>query len=156
MSSFNEKFKIYFFHSINNKVCSFILLSSILLNGYTSLFIHVFVQGHLGYFKFSAILSRTAINMNVQIFGKEFSIYYGKYLGVLVFLFIKFLSSYPSFQEFPLGIHSSAQNSTTFVYNGQKSSLETFFFRVIKLGKNMLSSQNPSLNTTTDKQLLPQ
>lgn len=46
-------------------VCSFLLLSRILLNEYSIVYSHV--NGHVGCFQFSAIMNKTTMNIIVKI-----------------------------------------------------------------------------------------
>ena len=46
----------------------FLALDNIPLSGYTSLFIHSPLEGHLGDFQVLAIMDKAAINIYVQVF----------------------------------------------------------------------------------------
>ena len=63
-------------------VCSFVLLSSIPLYEYTSLFIHFPDEGHLGCSQV-LVTHKANVNIHVQVFYEQKSSFpLGKYLGV--------------------------------------------------------------------------
>ena len=46
----------------------FLVLNNVKLSGHTSLFIHPFTEGLLGYFHLRAIMIKIATNIHVQMF----------------------------------------------------------------------------------------
>ena len=49
-------------------VFSFLWLSSIVLCGYTNLFIHSSIVGYLSWFHFRKVMNKVAVNIHVQVF----------------------------------------------------------------------------------------
>ena len=72
--------------------CHFLLLDNFPLYGYTCLFIHSQIDGHLGCLQLETVMNMPDMDIHLQIFmtNLSFSVLLGKYVGVNLLDYIKF------------------------------------------------------------------